>query len=327
MLYSMAGRDAAPDMLEYMARNRTITIQELQLRPAQRLALLEFVQWNAREENRFYRYDYFRDNCSTRVRDALDRVLGGAIRRATSSVITERSYRDHALRLMAEDRLTATGIDIGLGRLSDRPITAWEEMFIPMLMRDRLRDVRVPDENGRLVPLVSSERVVFEARRAPEPYRPPNRAPLFLLASTVVGGIFLGLTPRRGGADGWPRGVARVLMTLWCFAVGLVGVLLVFLWTATEHVFAYDNLNLLQYNPAWLFLGMLLPFTGRPRPARWTMWCSAIGACLTAVAMVLACVPPLRQHSLGVLMLAAPANLAAAGMTRRLAGRDAAAEE
>jgi hypothetical protein len=43
--------------------------------------------------------------------------------------------------------------------------------------------------------------------------------------------------------------------------------------------------------------------------------------------MVLACVPPLRQHSLGVLMLAAPANLAAAGMTRRLAGRDAAAEE
>ena len=51
-----------------------------------RLELQRFLQWNERPENRFYHYDYYRDNCSTRVRDALDRVLGGRIAAQTDGV-------------------------------------------------------------------------------------------------------------------------------------------------------------------------------------------------------------------------------------------------
>ena len=58
--------------------------------PRRRLELQRFLQWNELPENRFYHYDYYRDNCSTRVRDALDRVLGGAIRRRRADFPPER---------------------------------------------------------------------------------------------------------------------------------------------------------------------------------------------------------------------------------------------
>ena len=67
---------------QYRRANRSVWVQELEMPPARRLELQRFLEWNERPENRFYHYDYYRDNCSTRVRDALDRALGGRIRRA-----------------------------------------------------------------------------------------------------------------------------------------------------------------------------------------------------------------------------------------------------
>ena len=69
----------------YKQRNRSILAQELNLTPAQRLKLQQFVQWNALPQNKFYRYDYYRDNCSTRLRDALDHAVSGQLQLATVS--------------------------------------------------------------------------------------------------------------------------------------------------------------------------------------------------------------------------------------------------
>ncbi|MEO7962437.1 MAG: DUF4105 domain-containing protein, partial [Gemmatimonadaceae bacterium] len=78
MTYWMAPFDAPLTVLVYERMNRSVTVQELRLSNAQKASLRDFIEWNARDENKFYRYDYYRDNCSTRVRDALDKVLGGA---------------------------------------------------------------------------------------------------------------------------------------------------------------------------------------------------------------------------------------------------------
>jgi Domain of unknown function (DUF4105) len=317
MLYWMAGNDAAADTAMYVARNRSITIQELNLSPNQRATLLHALQLNAREENKFYHYDYFRDNCSTRVRDALDNVLAGALRRATENVSAHRSYRRVTLALMAEDPVTGTGIDIGLGRPADREISVWEEMFIPMRMRDRLRRIQVADASGQLAPLVTSERLVFEARRPPEAENPPNHAPLFLALSTLIGALFL-VSGRAGVERGRVPRMARVLIGVWSVVAGLLGAVLVFLRLGTHHVFTYGNLNLLQYNPLWVIVALLVSFaaagTGWGRAARVI---ASIAGALTVLAMVIACIPGLRQDSLAVLLLAAPANLAAAWVARR----------
>jgi hypothetical protein len=318
MRYWMGGFDAAATVAEYVGRNRTVTVQELDLSPAQRLALRDFLRWNALPENRYYDYDYFRDNCSTRVRDALDRVLGGALRQATESLSTTRSYRFHALRLMAPDLPVAFGMDVGLGRPADRPISAWEEMFIPMQLMDRLRSIRVPDDSGRPVPLVTSERVIYSANRAPDPASPPPLALMGLAVGSAASGLALLLwrLARQGNAAS--RFAVRLTILLWGGAAGAIGLLLILLRMVTEHEFAYRNQNIFFYNPLWLaavFLALLPKrFSWRERGldavAQGIAW-------LTAIGLLLQLVPDLRQQSLGAMLLAAPLNLVLAHVVRQ----------
>jgi hypothetical protein len=310
MMYWMGGEDAASALAQYRMLNRTVEVQELNLSPAQRLALLEFIQWNAREENKFYRYDYFLDNCSTRVRDALDRVLGGAIRSATDTVNSRTTFRWHALRLMAEDRLVTLGVDIGLGRPTDRPITAWEEMFIPMKVRDRVREIRVPDDSGRLVPLVTSERVLFQAQRAPERESPPPLAlPLAIIGTLLGGGLaWLGKRQRRGAI---PAALAVAVV------LGVLGCALLYLRFMTQHVAAYDNTNLFVYSPLWLIVVAAFLFARRGAQARRLVFLLAtIAGALTAFGIVAPFMPGFRQGSFAVIALAAPLGLAVAWVIR-----------
>jgi hypothetical protein len=187
-----------------------------------------------------------------------------------------------------------------------------------MRMRDRLRNFRVPDESGRLVPLVRSERMVYAANRVAEARQEPARGPIFLLVGGIIGGLLL-LAGRRAWAAVPRTGAARSLGALWSVIVGIVGVLLVFLQFGTEHVWAYRNLNGLAYNPVWLAVAGVLPFArAGAASGRIARVLAAIGGGLTVLALVISLIPPLRQDSLAVLCLVAPANLAAAGVVWRM---------
>src|SRR5437868_77300 len=161
MLYSMGGYPYEQTLIEYRQRDRAVWAQELDLTNAQKIALRDFVIWNSQPGNANYRYDYYLDNCSTRVRDVLDRVLGGVIRATFSGRRSTYTYRSETLRLTQRQALLATGIDIGLGRPSDHQLTAYEEMFLPMRLRDYVRELRVSDGHGGTRPLVKSERMLL----------------------------------------------------------------------------------------------------------------------------------------------------------------------
>ena len=309
-MYWMGGQDAAATLAYYRSVNRTVEVQELNLSPPQRIALRDFIQFNAREENKFYRYDYFRDNCSTRARDALNGVIGGALKMATDSLMTGTSYRWHALRLMAEDRLASVGIDIGLGRPTDREISAWEEMFIPMKVRDHVRDLRVPDETGKLVPFVVSERVLFQAQRTPERTSPPLLfIPLGLIGIVLGGGLFM--LWKRGNRATVPLVIAvGGLMTVF-------GLALLYLRFMTPHVAAYQNTNLFVYNPLWLVVLVALAVATRVSRARRVVFVlSTIVGALAAFGVIAPFLPGLRQGSFAVIALAAPLALVAAWILR-----------
>ena len=155
--------------------NRSVWVQELELTargPARAAAIPE---WNEEPEHRFYHYDYYRDNCSTRVRDALDRVLGGAIRTQTVAIPAGTTYRFHTQRLTANDPLIIHGPAASAGPGVDRPISAWEEMFLPLKMREHVRRVhRVP---GQVAPgsRWSGRSAPCSNRPAPPPPMPPPR--------------------------------------------------------------------------------------------------------------------------------------------------------
>lgn len=298
MRYWMASEDAALTVNAYRAYNRSVTIQELSLTGVQKLALLAFVQHNELPENRFYDYDYFLDNCSTRVRDALDGALGGVLATAFKNQQTDLSYRDHARRLMQGDLWSYTGIDIGLGRPTDRPITSWEEMFVPMSLQRLIRQVHITNTRGERVPLVASERVLVQSTRPPTPERPGSRVLVYLLAGVLLAAIILACALTRAAP------VAAVLATTWCIVVGFIGTVLLLLWTATTHVAAYQNANLLPFNPAWLILAGLTVARSR--------WAPPVALVLTAAAFaaMLLWLLPNQQDTARVLALVLPIHAA-----------------
>jgi hypothetical protein len=311
MLYRMAPLDPFASLEEYRRADRPVWIQELALTPSQRWKLLEFVRWNALPENREYRYDYYRDNCSTRVRDALDRALGGHLKNAFAADTTLHSYRWHTRRLLRDHWPAYVGIQFVLGPLADHPITAWEEMFLPERLMERIRGVTVPDGEGGSQSLVVHERVLLPSDRLPEPESPPLALPWFFLAGLLGGGVMLWLSRSGNRHQRWQGRIALGLLAgAWAVLASVAGTLLLAAWALTDHEFWYGNWNLLQANPLFVFL---LPafgiFVARGRFPLWGTRIAAVLAGVSLVGAVVQLVPGMGQESLEMLALLLPVNL------------------
>jgi hypothetical protein len=318
MWYWMAGFPAESYVRQYERDNRSVWVQELDIPPAARLDLQQFLQWNEQPDHKFYHYDYYRDNCSTRVRDALDRVVGGAIQRQTSSLPAGTTFRFHTQRLTANTPLISTGLLLALGERVDRPISAWEEMFIPMAMRDHLRRVRVAGAGGADVPLVKAERTLFESTAPAPPDSPPNWIPGYLVIGLAIGAGAFGLA-RKARTNGPARTALLALAAGWTLLAGLAGVLLAGLWGLTDHAMAACNENLLQMNPLSLALLPLLPGALRGSSRAASARGLAVGvAVLSLAGLTIQLLPWFEQVNGPVIALAVPAHLGVAAALRRL---------
>jgi hypothetical protein len=310
MWYAMGGFPGDWYNSIYAAQNRSIWVQDLDLTPEQRVALRDFLRWNAREENRHYFYDYYRDNCTTRVRDAIDRVIGGRIRATIDTILTPTTYRWHTLRLTADDPFIFTGMDLLLGHPADRRITAYEETFLPMRLRDWLRLVKVQRADGSTAPLVRAERTLHTSTRPPMRSEPPHWTPAYLLLGLVLGGGAVALgerartRPRARRAMAWSLGA-------WGGIVGVVGMIVAGLWAFTDHAATYQNENVLQANLFALPLAVLLPRAlfggaGARRAALAFAWLAA-GTSLLGLALKL--LPGFFQHNAEIIALFLPAHV------------------
>jgi hypothetical protein len=319
-IYQIAADDIYQTLAAYQYWNRTLVAQELNLSAEQKAELKAFLEWNVRPENREYRYDYFRDNCSTRIRDAIDRVLDGQLRTATEDVPTETTYRWHSRRLIADDVLAYTGLGAGLGPRADRRINAWEEMFLPGKVHDRVAELRVVNPAGGYTPLVRSEQVLYEAvGRAPEREAPPRWIPAYLLVGVVLGGLvaLLAVMARR---NGFGRFLFSAVTALWALLIGTGGLLLAALWALTDHQAAHRNENLFHFDPLALGLVLLLPAAAYG--ARWArrpaLLLAAAVAALSLLGFVLQPLPGLDQVNGEVIAMLLPVHLAVAWAARRL---------
>jgi hypothetical protein len=309
MEYWMAGYPAGDELPRYRAQRRSVWRQELNLTPAQRVELRDFLAWNALDDNKFYRYDYYRDNCSTRVRDAIDQVVGGAVQ-AASRGPGNGDYRFHTLRLVAANRPLYLGLALIEGQPVDRPITRWDEMFLPVKLRDYLRDVKVPDSSGALVPLVKREETLYESQAYPVPDVPPSWGLAFLAIGAVMGGGFWW-----GGSNGRSRAPARALLlvggSFWALLTGVAGTIMAGMWAFTDHAVAARNENVLQCSVAALVLAVVLPFAlgDRPWALRTARGFALLVGGFSLLGLLLKALPWFGQLNWQVLALFVPANL------------------
>jgi hypothetical protein len=201
---------------------------------------------NSRPENTTYHYDFALDNCTTRVRDLLDRELHGALRRELSGP-SHYTYRDHALRFTADDIALSFLFDLGLGKPADQRLDAWDDAFLPDRLAAALRRVSITDAGGTH-PLVAREATLFDAKRPAVAERPPRRESLYAFVGATSGWLLAQMGSR-------PR--LRVVFGLSCALagafVGMAGLFVLGLLGTHVHPASHRNFNALIC-PAWALL-------------------------------------------------------------------------
>ena len=319
MDYWMEGFETERMLRAYAAADRSIWVQELDLTAEQKQALYEFEQWNERPENRLYRYDYYRDNCSTRVRDALDQALGGELRESFDDVETGTTYRSHFRRLMAPDPPIYAGGSFAIGPATDRPISAWEEMFLPVRMMEYLREMTVPDGDGSERPLVKRELTVYESTLGPEPEAPPDWTFRFLAAGVAFAGLFV-LLGWLGSKWRGARFLAALASATWAFVLGIGGVFMLGIWFLTAHWAGYRNENLFFLNPLALALAVLIPYAAVAKPwaVRWARGLAIFIATAAILGLILQPLPWLPQTNAEIIAAVLPPTLAMTWVVLRL---------
>jgi len=311
MIYRAAAWPAVDDIREYSGEGRSITSQHLNLTPAQRAKLRDFLVWNVQPEHSRYRYRYFADNCTTRIRDALDDVLGGALQRQLAGPAAHgETYRSETDRLMSGQPWLMYLLDLGLGPYADQPLTRWNGAFIPARLMNELRDARAADG----APLVQSTTLLSPQRLPSPPASPPDMRWPLLIAGLVLGAAFI--------ASAWLRN--RYEVDRWWFAVvgssyallaGLAGALMLVLWFGTAHRAAWANENLWLFNPlAWLLIPALLRVRRHGAAAsRFGLAIAALMALLALFALVSKLMPAFPQQNLPWILFALPGWLGLAG--------------
>ncbi len=309
MHYSLGAEPFDVDLAKYVTEGRSVTVQMLNLTPAQARQLAAFLAWNAQPQNAVYRYDYLVNNCSTKVRDALNRALGGALERQLARRSAPHTYRFDAVRLISPDFWFALGMDMGFGLKGDIPLSLWQESFVPMVLSRALDAVAVRDANGQILPLVSDEQVVEPGRLPPAPAAPRDLRLPFLALGIGLAALLLWLAH---GKSHLYRASFALLAVAWWLICGLTGLVLAGLWGLTDHWAIWDNENLLLLNPACLVLPAV--WWRAPRIARCLVTLIAAAALISLIVRML---PGLYQGNLAFIALTVPVHLVLAVLAWR----------
>ena len=162
-LYKLSIQDYQRFEDVYIYENRFIHEQVLNLTSEQKQKLFAYLQWNSKPENASYYYDYFYDNCSTKIRDVLLEALGKDVIFDESHITTDYTIRELTDFYLKKLPWGDLGIDICLGLPMDKKAAPLEYMFLPDYVESAFDHASIV-QNGSTVPLVKEKHITYEAR-------------------------------------------------------------------------------------------------------------------------------------------------------------------
>lgn len=263
--YMLGVQDTRDFIYIYAREGRKVEEQVLQLNTAQRRRIIQYLLENYRPENRYYLYDFFYDNCATRIRDILEEEF------ATELIPRQPDPSGKTFRQLLDEYIgpfpwADFGIDIILGLPADRVAGFRNEMFLPDYLSAHFAEASF--QGKRLTPfptLVEPPRI---------DYLEPSGYPSPLLVFGVLLVLMLLQTWR-----GTPK-VGMAADTLFFGVAGLAGLLLIFMWLGTDHRATWYNMNLLWAQPLWLFA------IGSIYSVSWSTWPLRISVVLVGIALL-----------------------------------------
>ncbi len=241
LLYQVGVSYYQPFYESYVAQNRWVKEQTLNLTKEEQQGISDFLWKNALPENKKYKYDFFYDNCATKIRDVMVDVLGNNLEFHEDHIKDELSFRQLIQKNLEPNTWGSMGIDIALGAVIDRKARPIEYQFLPEYVYEGAANA-VIHRNGETVDLVKSTQVLFENDPTPSDTN-------FLLSPISILGLLGLLIIIITLRDYKRKSRSRFLDAFLFFFTGLIGVFLLLLWFATDHTATANNYNLLWAFP------------------------------------------------------------------------------
>ena len=285
MDYSLVTNSPSQEFAMYRAQERTVWQDRINLTNPQKERLYRRLMWNLEPGNVQYPYQYFFDNCTTKVRDYLDEALLGRISRQYTAE-TDVSFRDQVQAHYESVGLIGFSLDILMNSNIDRNMTEWEDMFLPLKLRERLMGVSSDvAENGQQLMLLSDPQIVGQYPAPTADSDPYQIATLVLVAPVLFLALMLKRIPQsyfathpRIGlkAAGINFRILGLIGLLTAIFSGVYGILMLGSWFVSNHVDTHHNINLLLFWPTdilgvvvslrWLLLCKPWPMTHNSKP-------------------------------------------------------------
>jgi len=234
----------------YIYYNRFIHEQVLNFTLSEKQQLFDFLEWNMLPENQYYYYDYFYDNCATRVRDALEKAFPNQIEYNNDYLQSKHTIRELTDLYLEYQPWGDLGIDLCLGMPMDIEATPYMHMFLPDYIEQAFNHTYII-RNGEKIPLVKKTLPTYESK--------PNLAlskPLF--TPNLVFWVFFGLMLVASYFQYIKKKSLKWIDPIFFSVIGLLGTFLFILWVATDHKAAVSNMNILWAMPTHLIAGILL---------------------------------------------------------------------
>jgi hypothetical protein len=268
LLYKLSAGNYYRFVVEYEMEQRQMIEQRLNLTLEQRQRLLDLLMENYKPENRLYQYDFFFDNCANRILEMLYLTLGDSLVYQPSEKQAELTFRDLINPYLATKPWSKFGIDIALGSVIDRKATPREAAFLPDLLSDYCAKSQI---NGQ--PFVTATNTLVKPSVGWKE-TPFWASPLFIF--WVLFAVVLALNFLRKPRN-WIIADRIIFSTF-----GLIGVIVVLLWFATDHDATANNLNVLWANPLYF----LYVFALGGQKANYLKWLKIIFICLNLIVLL-----------------------------------------
>ncbi len=239
--YFMGYQNMENFIKEYLQSDRSVRAQVLNLNTDEKKKILELISENYLPQNREYRYEFFYDNCSSRIRDLIQKTLSNRLNCVQSQDANEYTFRNIIHNYLKYDPWLELGIDLVLGKRIDVLVDNKNLMFLPNYLELILDESSIKTD-GKKKKLISSKINIVESSTIK---REVKNISIYAWIILIITLLFLIIKKEK-------------LFNLWSsvnlFIIGLLGVLLVFMWFGTDHQATKYNLNLLWASPFHLIL-------------------------------------------------------------------------
>lgn len=234
-------------MQEYSEAGRDVYKLELNLTFEQKVEMYNFLTWKSQPENKYYRYDFFVDNCATRVAGVLDSIYGDKL--IYPEIKVNLTYREAIKPYLKARPWTRFGINLILGMPADKKLDIYSAMFLPDYIDSVYSKAKIVTDSGEVnLGIERSYLIKSDYKIGERPFFNPTYLFWFLFVLFVL--LFFFEIKKQKKI----KGVDFALL----FITGLVGIILLYMWVGTEHTPTKWNLNILWALPTNIILAFMI---------------------------------------------------------------------